>query len=99
MLHCCWRRSRRQYVHGRVSPHSASRGLVAEGIENGPNSRVAICNFRGATLLECYVVPTMTVTDYRTSTTGITPAHLSSRKSTVAITLPTDSPALAKLLL
>lgn len=29
----------------------------------------------------------MTVTDYRTSTTGITPAHLCSRKSTVAFTL------------
>jgi RNA exonuclease 4 len=42
---------------------------------------VAICNYRGATLLECYVVPTMAVTDYRTSTTGITSAHLSSRKS------------------
>jgi hypothetical protein len=33
-------------------------------------------------VLECYVVPTMAVTDYRTSTTGITPAHLSSGKST-----------------
>lgn len=52
-----------------------------------PHSRVAICNFRGVALLECYVVPTMAVTDYRTSTTGITPAHLSSRKCTVAITL------------
>jgi len=44
-------------------------------------SRVAISNYRGSPLLECYVVPTMAVTDYRTSTTGITPAHLSSRRS------------------
>lgn len=45
-------------------------------------SRVAICNYRGATLLDCYVLPTMAVTDYRTSTTGITPAHLSSGRGT-----------------
>lgn len=32
----------------------------------------------------------MPVTDYRTSTTGITPVHLSSRKSTVAVTLRYD---------
>jgi len=43
-----------------------------------PNSRVSICNFRGVPLLECYVVPTMAVTDHRTSTTGITAAHLCS---------------------
>ncbi|KAI0274725.1 ribonuclease H-like domain-containing protein [Gloeopeniophorella convolvens] len=41
-------------------------------------ARVAISDFRGAHLLDCYVVPTMAVTDYRTSTTGITPANLTS---------------------
>ena len=44
-------------------------------------SRVAICDFRGTSLLECYVLPTMAVTDYRTSTTGITPEHLGPGKS------------------
>lgn len=51
---------------------------VGPGGNTSMVARVAICNFRGTALLECYVVPTMTVTDYRTSTTGITPAHLSS---------------------
>jgi hypothetical protein len=46
------------------------------------HSRVAICDYRGNPVLECYVVPTMAVTDYRTSTTGITSAHLSSGRST-----------------
>lgn len=41
-------------------------------------SRVAICDYRGDRVLDCFVVPTMAVTDYRTSTTGITAAHLSS---------------------
>ncbi|KAI0307882.1 ribonuclease H-like domain-containing protein [Multifurca ochricompacta] len=51
---------------------------VGPGGNTSMVARVAICSFRGAALLECYVVPTMAVTDYRTSTTGITPAHLSS---------------------
>jgi hypothetical protein len=45
------------------------------------HSRVALCDYRGNPLLECYVVPTMAVTDYRTSTTGITSANLSSGRS------------------
>jgi hypothetical protein len=49
--------------------------------------RVAICNYRGTILLDCYVLPTMSVTDYRTSTTGITPADLSSGKGTENIVL------------
>ncbi|KAI0257474.1 hypothetical protein BJV78DRAFT_39591 [Lactifluus subvellereus] len=53
---------------------------VGPGGNTSMVARVSICDFRGAILLECYVVPTMAVTDYRTSTTGITPAHLSSRK-------------------
>lgn len=38
--------------------------------------RVAIVDYRGQTLLDTYVQPTMQVSDYRTSTTGIEAAHL-----------------------
>ncbi|KAI0313506.1 hypothetical protein OF83DRAFT_527583 [Amylostereum chailletii] len=41
-------------------------------------ARVAITDYRGNQLLDCYVAPTMTVSDFRTATTGIEPAHLSS---------------------
>ncbi|KAI0001941.1 hypothetical protein BJV77DRAFT_26497 [Russula vinacea] len=51
---------------------------VGPGGNTAMVARVAICDFRGAPQLDCYVVPTMAVTDYRTSTTGITAAHLSS---------------------
>ncbi|KAH9968885.1 ribonuclease H-like domain-containing protein [Russula dissimulans] len=51
---------------------------VGPGGNTSMVARVAICNYRGNPLLDCYVVPTMAVSDYRTSTTGITPAHLSS---------------------
>ncbi|KAI9512811.1 ribonuclease H-like domain-containing protein [Russula earlei] len=44
-------------------------------------ARVAICNYRGNPLLDCYVAPTMEVSDYRTSTTGITPDNLASGAS------------------
>lgn len=40
-------------------------------------SRVAITDYRGKKLVDWYVAPTMPVTDYRTGTTGITAAHLS----------------------
>ncbi|KAH9982554.1 hypothetical protein BGW80DRAFT_1433895 [Lactifluus volemus] len=49
---------------------------VGPGGNTSMVARVAICDFRGTSLLDCYVLPTMDVTDYRTSTTGITPAHL-----------------------
>lgn len=39
-------------------------------------SRVAITDFRGRTIYDRFVAPTMAVTDYRTATTGITPALL-----------------------
>jgi hypothetical protein len=86
-----------QHVHGRVSLScfQVCRGVVENkvlmvcGRVRVPlHSRVAICNYRGAAVLECYVVPTMAVTDYRTSTTGITPAHLSSGRSTHKKTMP-----------
>ncbi|KAJ7585940.1 ribonuclease H-like domain-containing protein [Mycena floridula] len=40
-------------------------------------ARVAIVDYRGQTVLDTYVVPTVKVTDYRTATTGIQPSHLS----------------------
>jgi hypothetical protein len=60
-------------------PHAIAFGILgAEGLRGYYFSRVAICDYRGDPVLDCYVVPTMAVTDYRTSTTGITAAHLSS---------------------
>ncbi|KAF8905500.1 hypothetical protein CPB84DRAFT_1814134 [Gymnopilus junonius] len=44
-------------------------------------ARIAIVDYRGTTVFDKYVQPTTTVTDYRTATTGITAAHLSSGKS------------------
>ncbi|KJA29397.1 hypothetical protein HYPSUDRAFT_154475 [Hypholoma sublateritium FD-334 SS-4] len=41
-------------------------------------ARIAIVDYRGATLFDKYVAPTTPVTDYRTATTGITAAHLNS---------------------
>ncbi|KAF8971410.1 ribonuclease H-like domain-containing protein [Flammula alnicola] len=41
-------------------------------------ARIAIVDYRGATVFDKYVAPTTTVTDYRTTTTGITQAHLNS---------------------
>jgi len=43
--------------------------------------RVAVVDYKGQILLSEYVQPTMPVTDYRTSTTGIVPADLSAEKA------------------
>ncbi|KAI0345254.1 hypothetical protein BDW22DRAFT_1326253 [Trametopsis cervina] len=40
-------------------------------------ARVSIVNYRGHTIVDTYVQPTASVTDYRTSTTGIEAHHLS----------------------
>ena len=64
-------------------PWRREKKLGVDGLRaHARHSRVAICDYRGNPVLECYVVPTMAVTDYRTSTTGITPANLSSGRST-----------------
>ncbi|KAA1468698.1 hypothetical protein DENSPDRAFT_912736 [Dentipellis sp. KUC8613] len=49
---------------------------VGPGGSTSMLARVAITDYRGTPVLECYVAPTMPVTDYRTSSTGIEPAHL-----------------------
>jgi len=41
-------------------------------------SRVSIVNYIGETILDTYVTPTMPVTDYRSTTTGILAEHLNS---------------------
>ncbi|TFY83998.1 hypothetical protein EWM64_g2 [Hericium alpestre] len=51
---------------------------VGPGGSTSMLARVAITNYRGEVLLDCYVAPTMPVTDYRTATTGIEPGHLHS---------------------
>lgn len=40
--------------------------------------RVAIVDYRGHTLLDCFVKPTLDVSDYRTSVTGISQQDLES---------------------
>lgn len=39
-------------------------------------SRVAVVDFKGSVILDTFVSPTMQVSDYRTSTTGIEACHL-----------------------
>ncbi|KAF5375292.1 hypothetical protein D9758_000359 [Tetrapyrgos nigripes] len=39
-------------------------------------ARIAIVDYRGQTVLDTYVAPTMKVTEYRTAQTGIEPGHL-----------------------
>ncbi|KAF8588499.1 hypothetical protein K439DRAFT_638068 [Ramaria rubella] len=41
-------------------------------------ARVTIIDFHGHTLMDTFVLPTMTVVDYRTASTGINADHLSS---------------------
>jgi hypothetical protein len=40
------------------------------------SSRVSIVDFRGNVMLDTFVSPTMQVSDYRTTTTGIEDSHL-----------------------
>ncbi|KIM48281.1 hypothetical protein M413DRAFT_16251 [Hebeloma cylindrosporum] len=44
-------------------------------------AKVSIVNYRGDSVYDSFVIPTTTVTDYRTATTGITAAHLTSANS------------------
>ncbi|KIY65132.1 hypothetical protein CYLTODRAFT_492561 [Cylindrobasidium torrendii FP15055 ss-10] len=44
-------------------------------------ARVAIVNYTGHTVFDTFVQPTMPVTDYRTASTGIEPAHLTGKQS------------------
>lgn len=41
-------------------------------------ARVSISDYRGNVVFDCYVAPTVPITDYRTSTTAIEPGHLHS---------------------
>ena len=49
--------------------------------------RVAIVDYQGGTLLDRFVKPTLPVSDYRTSVTGILPQHLESGKRRIFIFL------------
>ncbi|KAF4572993.1 RNA exonuclease 4 [Pleurotus pulmonarius] len=44
-------------------------------------ARCSIVDYKGNTLIDCYVLPTMQVSDYRTATTGIEAHHLQSGKA------------------
>lgn len=39
-------------------------------------ARVAVVDYKGEVVLDTFVAPTMEVSDYRTTTTGIEPSHL-----------------------
>ncbi|KAL5535483.1 hypothetical protein ACEPAF_3577 [Sanghuangporus sanghuang] len=55
-------------------------GTICVGVGHGGSTsmvaRVSLVNYRGTVILDVYVQPTMDVTDYRTSTTGIEAKHL-----------------------
>lgn len=51
-----------------------------------PESRVAVVDYRGQTVLSTYVQPSMPVWDYRTATTGIEPEHLAPGSSLILST-------------
>ncbi|TCD67092.1 hypothetical protein EIP91_000555 [Steccherinum ochraceum] len=57
-------------------------GLACTVVGVGPGgsthmlASVAVVDYRGQTLLDTYVQPTMQVSDYRTATTGIVEGHL-----------------------
>ncbi|KII93892.1 hypothetical protein PLICRDRAFT_171594 [Plicaturopsis crispa FD-325 SS-3] len=51
---------------------------VGPGGSTSMLARVSVVDYRGQAVLDTYVAPTMQVTDYRTSTTGIEPSHLNS---------------------
>ena len=44
-------------------------------------------DYQGVTLLDCFVRPTLPVSDYRTSVTGILPEQLVSSKRMISIFL------------
>ena len=50
-------------------------------------SRVSIVDFRGNVILDTFVAPTMQVSDYRTTTTGIEACHLLACESVFNILL------------
>lgn len=39
-------------------------------------ARVVLVDYRGATVFDSHVAPTMAISDYRTSVTGLLPVHL-----------------------
>ncbi|RDB29269.1 RNA exonuclease 4 [Hypsizygus marmoreus] len=57
---------------------SCSNVGVGPGGTTSMLARVVIVDYRGKVVFDRYVSPTMQVTDYRTSTTGISEAHLKS---------------------
>lgn len=51
------------------------------------SSRVSIVEIKGNVMLDTFVSPTMQVSDYRTTTTGIEASHLLARES-ISTNLP-----------
>ncbi|TFK41245.1 ribonuclease H-like domain-containing protein [Crucibulum laeve] len=70
----------------RIPSHDQFLAMSCTNVGVGPGgttsmlARVSIVNYRGATVFDKYVAPTMEVTDYRTSTTGINHSHLYSNE-------------------
>ncbi|KLO13981.1 ribonuclease H-like protein [Schizopora paradoxa] len=65
--------------------HIVALGTICCGVGPGGSTamlaRVSLVDYRGRTLLDVYVRPTMPVTDYRTGATGIEAGHLISEQS------------------
>lgn len=63
----------------------------------GPSRWLAVIDYRGKVVLEHFVAPTSPVSDYRTSTTGLTESHLHSSRPLLLQFLPlTDVSAAGK---
>lgn len=60
---------------------SCSNVGVGPGGTTSMLARVSIVDYRGRIIFDKYVAPTMQVTDYRTSTTGILDSHLHSSEA------------------
>jgi len=68
-------------LEGQLQCLRASCDFSLETFHDAFCSRVGIVDYKGNIVLDTFVSPTMEVTDYRTTTTGIEPGHLLACKS------------------
>lgn len=61
---------------GQLQCLRASRDFSLGTFHHAFRSRVGIVDYKGNIVLDTFVAPTMEVTDYRTTTTGIELGHL-----------------------
>ena len=68
------------YVPHPATPPGDPSRRTSHSLALRVNSRVALVDYRGQIIFCTYVLPTNPVTDYRTSSTGITAADLQGSK-------------------